>query len=131
MAFLFAEWLALLAGMCLLISIYLLYTQKTKTKPACIIGKDCEAVIGSRYGKTLGIENTIYGIIYYGALLAVILLQLPLPFILILLPASLVALYSVYLTYLQFFVIRGLCDYCMVANIANLVIFALLLANPL
>lgn len=121
--------LALLAFAGLLISIYLLYTQKTHTKPACIIGKDCKIVTESRYAKTFGIENTIFGIIYYGAFLAALLIPLPLPREVMLFATGCASIYSVYMTYLQLFVIRGICDYCMVVNALNWAVFAIVLAG--
>lgn len=125
----FNDWLAALAGIGLAISFYILYVQKARKKPVCLIGKSCDIVVGSSYAKTFGLENSLLGIFYYGAILA-FASGLPVPYPLALGLSLIAALFSVYLTYLQFFVIKGLCDWCMVVNITNAVIFAILLSNP-
>ena len=126
----FGNLLASLAFIGLVISIYLLYAQKTNKKTACIIGK-CDIVIGSKYAKTFGMENTIFGVIYYAVLLVTAFFGIPVPYELMLLATASVALYSVYLSYLQFFVIKEFCDYCMVVNLSNWIILAIVLSNPL
>lgn len=113
------------------ISAYLLYTQKAHLKPVCLIGRNCDIVVNSRYSRTFGVENTIFGLLYYGSVFAITFFGVALPPWVLLIAASLAALFSVYLTALQLFVIKGLCDYCMVVNAANIVILALALSNPL
>ena len=127
----FGNLLAPLAFVGLVISLYLLYAQKTNKKPACILGKNCDIVIESKYAKTFGVENTIFGVIYYGILLAVLIFGISVPYEMVLFATVCVALYSVYLSYLQFFVIKEFCDYCMVVNVSNWIILALVLSNPL
>jgi uncharacterized membrane protein len=122
--------IAPLAFACLIISLYLIYTEKTHKRPFCILGRNCDVVIESRYAKTLGVENTVFGILYYSLLLAVLVFGLNVPSTLLIAAAGCVAIYSVYLSYLQFFVIKGFCDYCMVVNVSNWIILAILLSNP-
>lgn len=120
-----------LAAAGFLVSAYLLYAQKAHRKLACLIGKNCDIVVSSRYSKTFGIENTIFGLIYYGSVFAITFFGVPLPPWVLLIAASIAALFSIYLSALQLLVIKGFCDYCMAVNAANIVILALALSNPL
>ncbi len=99
----------------LAISLYLLYGQKADKKLVCLIGHDCDEVVKSAYGKTFGFENTIIGVVYYGGMLIVSLFSLPLPSLLLAIPAALAGIFSVYLIYVQAFVMRKWCDYCVLS----------------
>jgi uncharacterized membrane protein len=113
---------------------FVYYTQKTGKTLRCLIGNSCDIVTKSRYAKTLGIDNSAAGIVYYAAVIAAIAapqIGLQVPW-LILFAASLAAsLFSIYLAYLQFFVIKELCDYCLLSALINWAISALLLTNHL
>jgi uncharacterized membrane protein len=108
-----------LSALGLLISAYILYTQRTGKKLSCLIGDKCDIVTKSEYSKTFGIENSLLGVLYYGGLLAVIALGIPVPGLLVLLVSAVSSLFSLYLVYIQFFVLRELCDYCMLSAFIN------------
>lgn len=124
-------WLTLLALLGLLISIYISYSQKTGTKMSCIIGKNCTLVTTSPYAKTFGISNSDMGIFYYLILIIFSVFGFPIPYIFLLAISAVASLFSLYLIYLQFFVIRELCDYCVLSAFVNWGILALFLTHIL
>jgi uncharacterized membrane protein len=103
----------------LLISAYILYTQRTGKKLYCLIGDKCDIVTKSEYSKTFGIDNSLLGIFYYGALLAVFALGISVPWPLVLLLSAIASIFSIYLVHIQLFVLRELCDYCMLSAFIN------------
>ena len=53
-----------------LVSAYIYYKKNRKEKLVCIIGKDCNKVIHSKYSKFFGlIDNEIIGMLYYSLVL--------------------------------------------------------------
>lgn len=111
-----------------LISAYVWFKQVTPGAVLCI-GSGCAAVIRSKYGRLLGIPNGALGVVYFlGVTVAVFFaprlpLAVPLAF-----AASFVALVLyLYLAYLQFFVLRTLCSWCLSSAGLTAAIFALLL----
>ena len=101
----------------------------TGKKMFCLAGDDCTAVVGSRWGKTLGIKNELAGIFYY-------IFVMTLSFVLLLMPAlqplirlpllisiTLAAGFSIYLLILQVAVIKKLCSWCIIAIGINLLLW--------
>jgi len=117
----------------LILSTYVHKKKAKKEKLICILGKNCDKVVNSKYGKTFGLDNDIMGIIYFIALLissaAFIiypsLLTENIEFLRIII-VGISVLFSIYLTAIQLFVLKDLCEYCMGANIINVIIFILL-----
>lgn len=95
----------------------------------CIIGGKCQDVVTSKFGRTLGINNEILGLLYYFAVLALVLAFLFFPFAgvagVILGISFLATLFSFYLLFLQVFVLRVYCSWCLIAIFINFAIFAL------
>lgn len=121
-----------LAG--LLDAAYVFYTQSTGKTLRCILGKSCDIVTKSRYAKTFGIDNSAAGMAYYLLLIAANALVAsghPVPWLLPIAASLAASLFSLYLVYLQLFVIHELCDYCMLSAVINWAISALLLWNHL
>lgn len=117
-------WLGLIgAG----ISAYVWYKQVTPGPVVCL-GSGCAAVIRSRYGRLLGIPNGILGVGYFLAVAAVPLLEPWLPGIrpLALLATSVALILYLYLAYLQVFVLRALCNWCLMsAGLTTILLWAL------
>ncbi len=106
-------WLGLIgAG----ISAYVWYKQVTPGPVVCL-GSGCAAVIRSRYGRLLGIPNGALGVAYFLAMAAAPLLEPWLPGIrpLALLATSAALILYLYLAYLQVFVLRALCNWCLMS----------------
>ena len=109
-------------------------TIKSKKKLLCFISNQgaCDKVIKSKYGHMFGIDNTILGMLYYILILAVGLTYFVYPSLTELsyfilgekIITGLAAGMSIILTLIQFFVLKQFCEYCTVANIINVLIFA-------
>ena len=125
-------WMLLLAAAGFANALFLYIKKKRNEKPACYLGSNCNRVIRSKYATTLGIDNTVLGMVYYVFLVAAIVLaspfMTPLPIMLLAtkLMASIAALMSLYLLGIQVFVLREYCDYCLLAAVINLALLAVL-----
>lgn len=113
-----------------LISSYLWHKKTNNKKPICFIGNSCGEVIYSSYSKTFGIENEILGMIYYGLIFLTYSTFVFLPIS----PSQLVefglflltlgaALFSIYLLFIQGFVLKAWCEWCITTAIASIIIF--------
>lgn len=119
--------LAVVAGFGVVISAYLTWIHFNGGVPVCVGGAGgCEAVQTSRYSEILGIPVAAFGLFAYAGLLLSTIWKGENAVLLGLFIALVGTLFSAYLTYLEFFVIRALCQWC-VAN-AVIVASALLLA---
>lgn len=94
---------------------------KTGKKMYCLIGEDCTKVVGSKYGKHFGIKNEITGIGYY--LLILLYWGWPIFDSLTLVIAGISVIFSIYLLYLQAYVIKTFCSWCLIAIMLNFLIF--------
>lgn len=104
-------------------SVYLLLKKLKNEKIICFLGKDCDAVVKSKYGKTLGVPNETLGILFY----LVVLGGAPLNFIFLLrIAAVLAALASLYLIGVQAFRLKMWCEYCVASAVINGLILLLL-----
>jgi len=118
-----------------LVSAYILYSKKFNKPLFCPIGKNCDDVVRSKYGKTFGIENTIPGMGFYILIFiyAIGLLSNRNLFKEVIIYHSLVGisfgsvLFSLYLAYIQKFVLKKWCYYCIISAIASLLIFIVIL----
>lgn len=109
----------------LLDTIYLSYHAITKTDVACwFFPKEwCQKVQYSSYSKTFGIPNPYLGLLMYIAILVLLFnpLLAPawiLPFIIIFGFA-----FSMYFTFIQMFVLRAFCTWCVVSAINFTIMF--------
>src|SRR5574341_1260619 len=124
-----ALYLLALAG--LLVSAYVWRSQRFN-KPIACWTKDCDRVIRSPYSRLLGIHNSAIGfwlflVIFF---LAPMVRQSPeawsAPALKAIALLSLLgSLVSLYLAYVQFFVLRGICNWCLTSAFLILAIFIL------
>ena len=113
--------LALLAVAGALISAYLTWSYVQGIAPVCVGGSSgCETVQTSRYADILGIPVASLGLLAYAGLLGSALIRDKRAALLGLLIALVGTLFSAYLTYLEIFVIRAFCQWC-VASAALMV----------
>ena len=111
------------------------HTKSTKQKLVCIIGKDCNKTIESEHSETFGVENTILGMIYYSFVMIASLVAILYPSILTLslfttgffMAAGLATLFSIYLVFVQGFVLKHFCEYCL-GNTAIVILILLSLS---
>ena len=115
-----------------ILSSYIRYKQLNNEKLICILGEDCNKVIGSKYATTLGIPNTYIGMFYYGLVVLVYMLVLFFPYFqfhdfgLILKSITMLAmLFSWRLIVIQIVIIGEWCEWCMVSSILSTIIFLL------
>jgi uncharacterized membrane protein len=116
----------------LAVSAYVWYKQVT-VGPVLCIGRGCAAVIRSRYGRLLGFPNGVWGAVYFGGLLVAAGLVAANPAWgislgpLSLLASSVALVLHAYLTYLQIFVLRALCSWCLTSAALTLALALLLI----
>ena len=101
---------------------------RTGQKMFCLIGGDCGAVVGSKYGRTLGIKNELLGLGYYSFLIVYsiisifwhhFVLNIGWVYWLVLIAS----IFSLYLLYIQTIVLRKFCSWCLIAIAINFLTF--------
>jgi uncharacterized membrane protein len=118
--------LALIAVAGLLISVYLTWSHLSGAAPACVGGSGgCETVQTSRYSEMLGVPVAALGLFAYGIMLVCTFLRGERAAILGVFVALVAVLFSAYLTYLELFVLRAICQWCVAS--AGLVVAYLVL----
>lgn len=110
---------------------YLTESAMTETPLVCGPGmlEGCNAVAQSPYSKLLGIPLAMYGVLFYALTLilsaAILFLKIrALPFYLLIATAG-GALASVYFLFVQFFLIKALCVYCLLSAVISFALCAL------
>jgi len=104
-----------------LISIYFQPDVCTQTGSFFSIPLDCGTVARSEYSSFLGIPVAIYGVIFYVSIILVVMYQrelqfLPItPYQLLALQVTTGQLVSLVLFYIQIFVVKAICVYCMLS----------------
>ncbi|HEX6976747.1 MAG TPA: vitamin K epoxide reductase family protein [Patescibacteria group bacterium] len=102
-------------------TVYLIKKRKAEEIPVCFIGSGCHDVLESKYNKILGVHNDILGLIFYifvCTLSALILIEaFPISIlktvdVLIIISG---AVMSIYFTFLQAFVIKKWCFWCLMS----------------
>jgi uncharacterized membrane protein len=114
----------------LLDSIYLTYVKLSHTPIYCTPGLgDCATVNSSRWSEIWGIPISVFGLLTYFAILLLSFLGKRVKFTkpfsdyLVFGLAMIGLLFSIYLTYLEAFVIRAFCQWCVLSAISVFVIF--------
>lgn len=125
---------SLIASLSLLglgISAYVWYSQRSGRPIACWT-RDCDRVIRSPYSRLLGIHNSAIGFWVFLLILVMTLIGhlRPEPWpdraFLAVAALSLVGtLVSLYLAYIQLFVLKGICNWCLTSGLLILAIFIL------
>lgn len=110
---------------------YLVWKHYFEKKPlVCPIeGHDCNIVVLSKWGRVFGVRNEILGAAYYAGMLAsgifTVVTGTPPPVIplFVLIAASGGLLFSIFLTFLQKYVIKEYCFYCLMSAGIALLLF--------
>lgn len=120
----------LLANAGILVALYLLWTYVTSTHIACT-DQGCDLVRASSFSHLFGVPLPFFGVIFYIMVIffAYLIGVGKNPFkirseILLFVTAGFGFIYSVYLTFLEAFVIHAFCDWCLVSAIISTLIFA-------
>lgn len=119
----------------LLVSIYMTIYAITSNDNMCIGSQDCSVVNASRYSKVniagINVPVAVLGIIGYAGILAVLLFENRLGFLqqngsLVFFGLSLIGfLFTLYLVYLEIFLIKAFCPFCITSQVAMTLIFFL------
>lgn len=113
------------------ISGYLTYVHYADVAPICTGSGSCEKVQDSRYAELAGIPVALLGLAGYVAILATALLTGELARM----AGTTLALagfgFSLYLTYLELFVIDAICQWCVASAATTAVLLGLTLARAL
>lgn len=121
-----------LAGLGLVVSAWLTILHYIGPQAAfCPQGSGCAQVDASPYSTLLGVPVAILGMLGYGLILLLVLWPHPSPRRRLALHLTAVAGFSftLYLVYLQLWVIRAVCPYCLVSAAAITAILALVAAS--
>ena len=125
----------ILSSIGLVDSLYLTWIKLTQNQVLCIKGLgDCWSVNTSRYSELFGIPIAIYGVATYVLILLVLLFESKITLLTEIGPYLLFGvslfgtIYSFYLTYLEFMIIKAICPFCILSavSITMLLIFATL-----
>lgn len=126
--------IAILAVVGFIISYHIYKSKRKNVKLVCVIGQDCDKVVKSKYSKFFGVPTEIWGMIYYAAVFlflfvfgCLLLLQSPIIIILFKIAVSFAALSSVALIFIQAFILKEWCEWCLGADFINILIFILVM----
>ncbi len=118
--------LACLSGM--FASYYIYIKKKRHQKLACPREEPCGVVIHSHYSYTLGVPNELLGLLYFLLILIALIIFVTVPvvpkvFNIILGVVAIVGgLFSIYFVFLQAFILRKWCEWCLVVAISNFIL---------
>ena len=114
------------------VSFYLTFLHFSQTSAICgsnEIFNNCDSVLESEYAEILGIPIALLGIVFYFSTLILFLFSIFKKnkiFINLLFFAEIIGIiFSAIFTYIQFFIIKALCPYCLTSAIVTLILFLL------
>lgn len=97
----------------------------------CAPGQGCDTVNNSSYGSTLGVKNSVYGIFIFSFMILLTLFHImnPNEHTRRIIHASVIigSAIALYFLYLQFVVIKAICDFCLVVDLGLLVAFGFMI----
>ena len=118
-------------------TMYLIKKRKGHQEPVCFIGGSCQIVLESKYNKIFGVHNDILGLLFYvflSVILGLIVIGVePVEKWTLLSKISIfsAAFFSIYLVFLQKYVIKAWCFWCLMSAITTwLMSLIILLTNP-
>ena len=127
------NYLIILSLIGFLVSYYIFYSKKYHKPLYCFSKAECDAVVRSKYGKTFRVENTIPGMIYYILIFAYgfllnrnVFIALPVYYFIVGISIASV-LFSLYLAYVQKFILKKWCIYCIVSTVSSILILGVLI----
>lgn len=122
--------LTLLAMAGLGISAYLTWVHLGNTSPVCVGGGGgCDVVQASRYSESAGVPVALLGVLAYAGMLLAALFSGREAALFGLFVALIGVLFSAYLTYLELFVIRAICQWCVASALVVVAYLALAVAR--
>jgi uncharacterized membrane protein len=125
-------WISLVFG--ILVTSYLSYLKASSVPAVCVVGSvfNCGAVLNSAYSVFMGIPIAYLGLFMYLTLSVILFFEHRVSFLqeygkILMFGIGLFAwLFSMYLVYLQFFVLGALCPWCLSHETNMTILFAML-----
>ena len=105
----------------IIMSIYLIYLDRTRITGMCVLGSHCDQVQDSKYGSILGMKLPYLALISFIFLLFLFFVNKKMFFS----GSVLGTLFAVYLIVLQLFVLKQICINCMIIDSSMIIIFVL------
>ena len=115
-----------------LLSLYLTYLHYSEGQTAfCSQGSDCDVVRQSSYSSILGIPVALLGAVGYALIFwfTFVSMSKRLRWVLLYVISLAGFIFSLYLTYIELFVIKAICPYCVVSAIIMTVIFIIVVSR--
>jgi uncharacterized membrane protein len=119
-----------LSALGIILSLYLAYMHFTESQAAfCAAGSDCDTVRQSGFSTIMGIPVAAVGVAGYSVILIVFLsgMKKRTKWLLLYILALAGFVFSAYLTYIELFVIKAICMYCIISAVLMTIIFIALL----
>ena len=119
-----------LSALGIILSLYLTYMHFTESQAAfCAAGSDCDTVRQSGFSTIMGIPVAAVGVAGYSVILIVFLsgMKKRTKWLLLYILALAGFVFSAYLTYIELFVIKAICMYCIISAVLMTIIFIALL----
>jgi uncharacterized membrane protein len=117
--------IVILSVVALCVSLYLAVAKSLDITVPCGVTKGCEAVLNSRYSELMGMPLPVWGIVFNGTVLVFALLAnhygLVRKYLTWLLGAG--ALAALGFLFIQFFLLKQVCQYCLVTDLIAILIF--------
>ncbi len=119
----------ILTGIGLLVSIYMTVYKMTSNDALCLGSGDCSTVNASRYSEVYGVPVAAVGVFGYLALLLTLVLEGKHPFfrqnapLLVFGMALTGFLFTVYLIYVEFALLKAVCPFCLISQITMTILF--------
>jgi len=121
----------------IIITGYMMISHYMKKQLVCLIGDACNDVAKSKWATIFYVRNEFLGFIFYNFLLiGLIALKFSLfnPLwvsLVLLIGVSIGALFSLFLTGIQFFILKKYCLYCLISAMINVSIFMIVVTHLL
>ncbi len=119
-----------LTALGIILSLYLTYIHFTESQAAfCAAGTDCDTVRQSGFSTIIGVPVAALGVAGYSVLLVVFLINMKkrTKWLLLYILALAGFVFSAYLTYIELFVIKAICMYCIFSAVLMTIIFIALI----
>jgi len=115
---------------------YIYYTKKHNHQLVCPSGSDCNAVVNSRYAKFFGISLEYWGMSYYAFVFSAYITLIFAPHLFtelslsgLMLLTTMAFFFSLYLLFVQAFILRQWCIWCLLSATLSVIIFIISLAS--
>jgi len=112
----------------LIVSLYLSYSTLSGIPVKCSLLSGCQIVEQSSYSRVFGIPVAVFGVLFYLTLIIGVFMRVDKKYQSLITKymlyiTTLGFLFSVYLTYLELYVIHAICMYCVISAIASTSLF--------